>query len=194
LLGKLFAGIARSSLFLTVYCALAWQGPDVLGRLTKKVTPTTLVCGVPLAGAATFIEKKSRRGELATYCLDKSLESVVISMLSWGYIPKSWKDKRLDVLLFAFAAGTICMCYDRKRESFRSNYLNVFDFILGNRGHSRHKIRHVGSYEILFQPPSVVDLDALLLDNTTNTNDASFVDNKKSAVKSRLSEGKGIAN
>jgi hypothetical protein len=40
----------------------------------------------------------------------------------------------------------------------------------------------------------VVDLDALLLDNTTNTNDASFVDNKKSAVKSRLSEGKGIAN
>ena len=194
LLGKLFAGIARSSLFLTVYCALAWQGPDVLGRLTKKVTPTTLVCGVPLAGAATFIEKKSRRGELATYCLDKSLESVVISMLSWGYIPKSWKDKRLDVLLFAFAAGTICMCYDRKRESFRSNYLNVFDFILGNRGHSRHKIRHVGSYEILFQPPSVVDLDALLLDNNTNTNDASFADNKKSAVKSRLSEGKGLAN
>ena len=37
-----FRGIARSSLFLTVYCALAWQGPDVLGHLTKKVTPTTL--------------------------------------------------------------------------------------------------------------------------------------------------------
>jgi hypothetical protein len=196
LLGKLFAGIARSSLFLTVYCALAWQGPDVLGRLTKKVTPTTLVCGVPLAGAATFIEKKSRRGELATYCLDKSVESVVISMLSWGYIPESWKNKRLDVLFFAFAAGTICMCYDRKRDSFRSNYLNVFDFILGNRGHSRHKIRHVGSYEILFQPPSVVDLDALLDDdddddknnNKNNSNKSEREDEESSSRlrKSRL--------
>ena len=188
LLGKLFAGVARSSLFLTVYCALAWQGPDVLGRLTNRVTPTTLVCGVPLAGAATFIEKKSRRGELATYCLDKSLESLVISMLTWGYIPQSWKNKRLDVLLFAFAAGTICMCYDRKRECFRSNYLNVFDFIFGNRGHSRHKIRHAGSYEILFQPPSVADVDALL-DDTPTLRDASNEEEEKKTSSSPAQDG-----
>lgn len=191
LLGKLFAGVARSSLFLTVYCALAWQGPDVLGRLTNRVTPTTLVCGVPLAGAATFIEKKSRRGELATYCLDKSLESLVISMLTWGYIPQSWKNKRLDVLLFAFAAGTICMCYDRKRECFRSNYLNVFDFIFGNRGHSRHKIRHAGSYEILFQPPSVVDVDALL-DDTPTLRDASNVKEEEKKTSSSPAQDGGV--
>ena len=160
----------------------------MLGRLTNRVTPTTLVCGVPLAGAATFIEKKSRRGELATYCLDKSLESLVISMLTWGYIPQSWKNKRLDVLLFAFAAGTICMCYDRKRECFRSNYLNVFDFIFGNRGHSRHKIRHAGSYEILFQPPSVVDVDALL-DDTPTLRDASNEEEEKKTSSSPAQDG-----
>lgn len=161
LLAKLFVGIARSSLFLTVYCALAWQGVYATGKLFKTITPKTLISGVPLAGIATFIEKKSRRGELATYCLDKSLESIVISMLSWGWIPNKAKTKRFDVVLFAFAAGVICMCYDQKRDSFRSNYLNVFDYVFGNRGHSRHKIRHVGSYEILFMKPSVVDLDSL---------------------------------
>ena len=89
------------------------------------------------------------------------------------------------------------MCYDRKRDSFRSNYLNVFDFILGNRGHSRHKIRHVGSYEILFQPPSVVDLDALLDDdddddkNNNNSNKGEREDNESS---SRLRKSRQAAH
>jgi hypothetical protein len=80
------------------------------------------------------------------------------------------------------------MCYDRKRECFRSNYLNVFDFIFGNRGHSRHKIRHAGSYEILFQPPSVVDVDALL-DDTPTLRDASNEEEEKKTSSSPAQDG-----
>ena len=109
-------------------------------------------------------------------------------MLSWGH-PKP-KDKRLDVLLFAFAAGTICMCYDRKRESFRSNYFNVS---ISSATAATLDTKFDRSLVRDFIPTAlVVDLDAC--SSSIHTNDASFADNKKSAVKSRLSEGKGLAN
>lgn len=89
-------------------------------------------------GLATLVEKKSRRMELAIYCLSRALESFALCLVEWGLVRKRDVPKRIDVLMFSAAAAAICHCYSddrgRHRDVFRSKYLNVLDFIFGNTG------------------------------------------------------------
>lgn len=59
-------------------------------------------------------------------------------MGQWGMVRRNALPRRTDVLLFAAATAAICHCYSdsngRHRDVFRSKYLNVLDFILGNTG------------------------------------------------------------
>lgn len=68
---KMGVGVLRSSLFLSLYVSLAWRGActgfAVAGRSTGAVIAST--CW--LAGLAVLVEKKSRRMELALYCLSR---------------------------------------------------------------------------------------------------------------------------
>jgi hypothetical protein len=67
--------------------------------------------------------------------------------VSWGWTPRSLATRtRADVALFAAGAAAIMHCYNTERDVFRSKYLNVLDFVFGNAGHGRQRIRHVGSY------------------------------------------------
>ena len=85
-----------------------------------------------------MIEKKSRRMELAVYCVSRAVEAWGLCLVEWGYVPPNLLPKRLDVILFSLAVGSILHCYSddhgQHRDVFRSKYLNVLDFIFGNRG------------------------------------------------------------
>lgn len=89
-------------------------------------------------GLATVFEKKSRRMELATYCLARCIESFGLCLVEWGLVSPRLVPPRMDVAFFSVAAACIMHCYSdsngRHRDVFRSKYLNVLDFIFGNSG------------------------------------------------------------
>ena len=89
-------------------------------------------------GLAAFAEKKSRRMELAHYCLARAVESCALCLTSWGYVRGDRLPKRVDVLIFSAATAAIMHCYSdshgKHRDVFKSKYLNVLDFVFGNTG------------------------------------------------------------
>lgn len=138
---KALFGTARSSLFLSVYCASAWLWTCMLFRAAKICNPAILAMGTFPPGLALMIEKKSRRMEIALYCFARALESFAICCgdesimpLNYKFKPLNYKFKapdRIDVILFSFATSIIMHCYAQEREVFRSKYLNVLDWVFG---------------------------------------------------------------
>ena len=173
ILKRSVVGVARSSAFLSAYCALAWFGPDIVAMLLGDVRWWTIVCGVPLAGLATFLEKPSRRQELGVYCASRALEAVAV-LVAGANARRMASDEsrknadafasfflvkrlaRLDVATFALASAAVMRCYANERDVFRSKYLNVLDYVFGNQGHGRQRVRHVGSaYQLMTEPPEM---------------------------------------
>ena len=144
--GKVLIGACRSSAFLALYCSLAWRGACGGFQLTGRATGAGIAMSCWVAGLATLIEKKSRRMELALYCVSRAVESFFLCTIAWGWINPKAIPKRLDVLLFSAATACICHCYSdhqgARRDVFRSKYLSVFDFILGNIGFRHGSISH----------------------------------------------------
>lgn len=91
-------------------------------------------------GLASLAEKKSRRMELAHYCLARAMESCALCLTSWGYVRGNRLPKRIDVVIFSAATAAIMHCYSdshgKHRDVFKSKYLNVLDFVFGNTGDS----------------------------------------------------------
>ena len=89
-------------------------------------------------GLATLAEKKSRRMELAHYCLARAIESFALCLSSWGYVRGDLVPKRIDVIIISAATAAIMHCYSDSRgchrDVFKSKYLNVLDFVFGNTG------------------------------------------------------------
>jgi acyl-CoA-binding protein len=150
LLGRIAIGSARSALFLSSYVGAAWSGVDVANRIFGRCDERSLAVGVSMAGLATFVEKKSRRMELAMYCASRALETAALMAVYRGLVPGWVQRQRGDVFLFSLASATIMHCYNAERDVFRSKYLNVLDYIFGSDGHDSQSISHVASYEILF--------------------------------------------
>lgn len=152
---KMGMGVLRSSAFLALYCALAWRGACTGWQLTGGTSGRVIAMSCWVAGLATFVEKKSRRMELALYCLSRAVEAFALTLVAWGWVSKKAVPRRLDVVLFSAAAAAICHCYSdhngARRDVFRSKYLAVFDFIFGNSGFTAEDsgIRHVPSNQEL---------------------------------------------
>ena len=76
--------------------------------------------------------------ELALYVMSRALESFALCALKFGWLSPRWLPPRPDVLMFSLATAAILHCYSGvngvHRDVFRSKYLNVLDFILGNTG------------------------------------------------------------
>ena len=79
--------------------------------------------------------------ELALYCASRALESWAQCLVEWGYVTPRSLPPRLDVIIFSCAVAAIMHCYSddygRHRDVFRSKYLNVLDFVFGNKGANR---------------------------------------------------------
>ncbi|KAG7673374.1 hypothetical protein Ndes2526B_g03184 [Nannochloris sp. 'desiccata'] len=143
---KIALGALRSSAFLSLYVDLAWLGACAGWNIAGGTSVMALISTCWIAGLATFVEKKSRRMELALYCLSRSLEAFSLTLVHNGYVNKKLIPGRLDVLLFSAATACICHCYSdhwgARRDVFRSKYLTVFDFVLGNQGFADAGIKH----------------------------------------------------
>ncbi|KAK9757570.1 hypothetical protein RND81_01G171200 [Saponaria officinalis] len=132
ILWKSVFGMARSSLFLSTYCASAWMWTCVLFRIFKRCNIPMVVMGTFPPGLALAIEKKSRRMEISLYCLARAIESFFTCMADVGYLPQSLMEiKRADVVVFSLSTAIIMHCYSQEREVFRSKYLNVLDWVFG---------------------------------------------------------------
>ena len=152
LLSRIAVGSARSALFLSSYVGAAWSGVDLANRaFGGSCDGRSLTLGVSMAGLATFIEKKSRRMELAMYCTSRAIETAALMAVYRGFVPNWIQRRRADVFLFSVASATIMHCYNTERDVFRSKYLSVLDFIFGSTGHDSQSISHAASYEILFE-------------------------------------------
>ncbi|KAK9110694.1 hypothetical protein Sjap_018754 [Stephania japonica] len=131
ILGKSFFGIARSSLFLSVYCSSAWMWTCLLFRIFKTCNIPMVAMGTFPPGLALAIEKKTRRIEISLYCFARAIESFFACLSKADLLPKSTKLKRADVVVFSFSTAIIMHCYAQEREVFRSKYLNVLDWVFG---------------------------------------------------------------
>ncbi|XP_048131094.1 transmembrane protein 135 homolog isoform X1 [Rhodamnia argentea] len=131
ILGKGLFGTARSSLFLSVYCASAWMWTCILFRIFKRCNVPMVAMGTFPTGLALAIEKKSRRIEISLYCLARAIESFFTCLADVGYLPKSRRLTRVDVVVFSISTAIIMHCYAQEREVFRSKYLNVLDWVFG---------------------------------------------------------------
>ncbi|KAK7281356.1 hypothetical protein RIF29_09265 [Crotalaria pallida] len=131
ILAKGLLGTARSSLFLSVYCASAWMWTCFFFRLFKRCNIPMVAMGTFPTGLALGIEKKSRRIEISLYCLARAIESFFTCLADEGYLPQSRKIKRADVVVFSLSTAIIMHCYAEERDVFRSKYLNVLDWVFG---------------------------------------------------------------
>ncbi|EEE58471.1 hypothetical protein OsJ_09724 [Oryza sativa Japonica Group] len=131
IIGKNLLGTARSSLFLSVYCASAWAWTCLLFRIFQSCNTPLVVLATFPTGLALLIEKKSRRIEIALYCFARAIESFFTCMTDAGLCPPILQIKRADVVVFSMATSIIMHCYAQEREVFRSKYLNVLDWVFG---------------------------------------------------------------
>ncbi|WCJ44463.1 hypothetical protein M5689_025129 [Euphorbia peplus] len=131
ILGRVLLSIARSSLFLSTYSSSAWLWMCVLSRIFRRSNVSMVTMGMFLSGSALAIEKKSRRMEIALFCLARATESFFACMADVGYLPKSKNLKRAEVVVFSISTAIIMHCYAKERDVFRSKYLNVLDWVLG---------------------------------------------------------------
>ncbi|KAJ3673749.1 hypothetical protein LUZ60_005741 [Juncus effusus] len=131
ILGKTMKGTARSSLFLSMYCASAWAWTCFLFRIFKRCNIPMIVIATFPTGLALLIEKKSRRIEISLYCLARAIESFFTCLSDAGYCVPFSKLGRSDVAVFSVATAVIMHCYAQEREVFRSKYLNVLDWVFG---------------------------------------------------------------
>ncbi|MEW5320344.1 MAG: hypothetical protein WDW38_011423 [Sanguina aurantia] len=138
LLPKLAAGIARSSAFLALFISSAFGGACIGFNLFGFSTGRSIAASVWLGGLSVLAEKKSRRMELAIYCMSRAQEAASRCVVEWGWVNPARLPARLDILLFALGCAAISHCYSddhgMHRDVFRSKYLNVLDIIFGNSG------------------------------------------------------------
>ena len=108
------------------------------------------------------------------YCGSRALEAVAVLLTSGGASVGALTRRasrkrdaeretflvtraaRFDVATFAVASAAVMRCYANERDVFRSKYLNVLDYVFGNQGHARQRVRHVGSaYQLMTEPPEM---------------------------------------
>ena len=121
---RVLEGVARSSLFLSLYTTGGFNTIILLRNMgltyanTGRAAHLIFALAGVVGGASTFVEKKSRRIELALYVLTKAIEGRWNQVVQAGFKP--WKNG--DVLVFMYCFAVIAHAYTSHRELMRSTY------------------------------------------------------------------------
>jgi hypothetical protein len=121
---RVLEGVARSSLFLSLYTTGGFNTIILLRNLgvtyasAGRAAHLVFAFAGVVGGASTFVEKKSRRIELALYVLTKALEGRWNQIVQAGFKP--WKNG--DVLVFMYCFAVIAHAFTSHRELMRSTY------------------------------------------------------------------------
>ena len=114
----------------------------------------------------------------------QAAESFALGTVAWGWVRPASVPRRIDVLLFAAAAGAILHCYSdhcgQRRSVFRSSYLSTFDFILvrweakGAAGCSAVPCRALPTAVLRAPPPTTLLHHCRVLQGNTGFREASI--------------------
>lgn len=99
----------RSSLFLGLYCTLAWRGVCTGFRASGRTSGAVIAGSCWVAGLAVLVEKRSRRMELALYCLARVRGPAAASLPLLGNGMVSLAREQRQVSATPTRAGT-CPC------------------------------------------------------------------------------------
>ena len=132
-LRRLTRSSLRSSFFITCFATLAWLPPCYSHHLLGyEWHPAYMINGF-LSGCTVILEQpRSRRMELALYCLPRALESLFNVAVSrkWcgGYIRHVAHG---EVVLFALSMGWLMTVYQNEQDVMPENVRPVFARFFG---------------------------------------------------------------
>ncbi|KAJ3068015.1 hypothetical protein HDU98_008808 [Podochytrium sp. JEL0797] len=105
---------ARSTLFLSAYCTMAWYSVCSFRRIFKKDALWMYYVNGMLCGATVLIEAPGRRLELGLYCLPRAFESLWNCGVTWGW----WRDiPNGEGIYFSLMTGVLMMLYQKDPSS-----------------------------------------------------------------------------
>lgn len=104
---KMTVGVLRSSLFLSLYCTLAWRGACAGFNLAGRTTGAVIASSCWVAGLAVLVEKRSRRMELALYCLSRVRLLQLAVPLLWPALARI----EVECRLLAYVLGAMSVCW-----------------------------------------------------------------------------------
>ncbi|TPX32943.1 hypothetical protein SeMB42_g07554 [Synchytrium endobioticum] len=119
---------ARSAFFLACFCATGWTSLCAMRRHLGKDAPWMYVVNGLMAGTTVLLEARSRRLELAMYCLPRALESFYRCGVEWGWWRYLLGGERL---YFCLSTGILMLLYQHDPESIPETYRNLFTRFLG---------------------------------------------------------------
>jgi hypothetical protein len=145
---RLILSTLRSSVFLAGYVTTAWTVTCTLRRVLGKESALFYIVNGMCSGAWSLVENRSRRMELALYCLPRALESFWSCLQLYGILPESPKnrasaqnmvwykrilsDKRIgEPFYFMVAMGTLMMLFETENWVISPGYRTVMARFFG---------------------------------------------------------------
>ncbi|EGC29588.1 hypothetical protein DICPUDRAFT_158808 [Dictyostelium purpureum] len=130
LLKRTLPEILRSSVFLGTYAGVFSGAICLIRRIIGKDVKSTVAISGLFAGLfSILIEKKSRRSELALYCLNQTIE-VVWKMAAARNLAFTFKNG--EVLVYMIASAILMYFYQNEPESLRSNMKGLLNIFIGS--------------------------------------------------------------
>lgn len=125
---KTMKSSAKSALFLTVYCASAMRIICLFAQFGIRSE-----CGIALfaggvTGATVLIEEKSRRLDLAIYCLMQAIRSTTLLLYHRGII--AFPTARLQTAVYIASMGYLYAVYDADSSKLHPTLRKMFGMFL----------------------------------------------------------------
>lgn len=124
------SNVARSSLFLALYCSMCWTAACAGSQIVPKSQGITVLAGMA-GGSCVLIERKSRRIELALFVLSHAVKVMGRTGVMWGVLP-TVPQGMLSTTLFCLGMAIIMHSYVERPGMMRKTYLGLFEFFFGS--------------------------------------------------------------
>lgn len=119
---------ARSAMFLSLYCGNAWLVQCMLRHWNIYNGFTTWLLGGFFPGLMVLLETKSRRLELALYCMSPTIQSLYVWCLKHKYINRV---PHIDAGIFAIAMGIIMMGHQGTNKNLQPTLKRIMHALMG---------------------------------------------------------------
>jgi len=125
---KLVQMCAHSASFLAFYCGNAWFAQCLLRSGGVYSTVTTWIFGGLAAGPAILLEQKSRRMEIALYCMSPALQSAYNNAVDFGWIPRV---PNVTTFIFCIASGILMTAHQKGDHMVQPTLARATKLLMG---------------------------------------------------------------
>jgi len=132
-------GIARSSAFLSSYCAVAWATTCFFRQALGHSGSLNVNAAGLVAGLTVLLEHPSRRIELALYVLSHALHAAHYNLRHRGLLPAIPFG---EIALFMASMAIIMQAYINHPSLMRRSYVGLLSFFFGSGRRERSFGRH----------------------------------------------------